>query len=289
MLDLGFNRSALPRLLAGGLVAAAIGIGAPAPASAHFVLQTPAATMAQDGLGSPQKMAPCGDDGTGTPSGMVTAYQAGQTITITVDEKIFHPGHYRISIGKNGPADIPVEPIVTPGANTPCGTAPVDKNPVFPVLADGVFDHSAPFNGPQTITVTLPPDVTCDHCTLQVLEFMSNHPLNNPGGCYYHHCADISISSSSASTTSGGPSSTGTGSAGATTAASTSAGAGTTTTAGSGAGGTAGAGGSTSTSGSNNESGGCAMSGAGQSTPALSGLAGLFALAALARRRRQRA
>jgi MYXO-CTERM domain-containing protein len=288
MLVPGSKRSALPRLLTGGLFAAAVSVGA-APASAHFVLQTPAATMAQDGLGSPQKMAPCGDDGTGVPSGMVTAYQAGQTITITVDEKIYHPGHYRISIGKNGPGDIPVEPTVTPGANTPCGTAPIDANPTFPVLADGVFAHTAPFNGPQTITVTLPPDVTCDHCTLQVLEFMSNHPLNNPGGCYYHHCANISIQSAS-TTTSGGPSSTGTGSAGETSAASTSGGAGTTAaTTGSGAGGAAGAGGSTSTSGSNNESGGCAVSGAGQASSALTGLAGLFALAALALRRRQKA
>ncbi|MEP7121666.1 MAG: SCE4755 family polysaccharide monooxygenase-like protein [Byssovorax sp.] len=287
MLVLDSKRSALPRLLAGGLVAVAIGVGAPAPANAHFVLQAPAATMVQDGLGSPQKMAPCGDDGSGTPTGMVTAYQAGQTITITVDEKIYHPGHYRISIGKNGPGDIPVEPIVTPGPSTPCGTAPVDANPKFPVLADGVFEHKAPFNGPQTITVTLPPDVTCDHCTLQVLEFMSNHPLNNPGGCYYHHCANISISGSMSSTTSGGPTSTGTGSAGETSATSTSAGAGTTTTG--GAGGAAGAGGSTSTSGSTNESSGCAVSGAGQSSSALTGVAGLFALAALARRRRQKA
>jgi MYXO-CTERM domain-containing protein len=288
MLVLDSKRSALPRLLTGALFAAAIGMGAPAPASAHFVLQAPAATMAQDGLGSPQKMAPCGDDGTGVPTGMVTAYQAGQTITITIDEKIYHPGHYRISVGKNGPADIPVEPIVTPGANTPCGTAPVDANPTFPVLADGVLDHKAPFNGPQTITVTLPPDVTCDHCTLQVLEFMANHPLNNPGGCYYHHCASISIQSAT-TTTSGGPSSTGTGNTGETTAASTSAGAGTTTTSGSGAGGAGGAGGSTASSGSNNESGGCAVSGARQSSSALTGFAGLFALAALARRRRAKA
>ena len=27
-----------------------------------------------------------------------------------------------------------------------------------------------------------------------LIEFMSDHPLNNPGGCFYHHCADISIS-----------------------------------------------------------------------------------------------
>jgi hypothetical protein len=41
--------------------------------------------------------------------------------------------------------------------------------------------------------VTLPPNVTCSHCTLQVIEFMSDHGLNNPGGCFYHHCADISV------------------------------------------------------------------------------------------------
>jgi hypothetical protein len=43
------------------------------------------------------------------------------------------------------------------------------------------------------VQVTLPPNVTCDHCTLQVIQFMSDHGLNNPGGCFYHHCADISI------------------------------------------------------------------------------------------------
>jgi uncharacterized protein (TIGR03382 family) len=41
--------------------------------------------------------------------------------------------------------------------------------------------------------VTLPADKTCTNCTLQVLEFMSNHGLNMPGGCYYHHCATINI------------------------------------------------------------------------------------------------
>jgi hypothetical protein len=43
------------------------------------------------------------------------------------------------------------------------------------------------------VHVTLPSNVTCEKCTLQVIEFMSDHPLNNPGGCFYHHCADIAI------------------------------------------------------------------------------------------------
>jgi hypothetical protein len=46
--------------------------------------------------------------------------------------------------------------------------------------------------------------MTCTKCTLQVIEFMSNHGLNNPGGCFYHHCADISIQPAGGGGASGG-------------------------------------------------------------------------------------
>ena len=78
-------------------------------------------------------------------------------------------------------------------AGTPCGSVPIDPHPTYPVLADGVFVHTTAFTKPQTIEVTLPAGVTCDKCTLQVIEFMGDHPLNVPGGCFYHHCADLSI------------------------------------------------------------------------------------------------
>ena len=76
--------------------------------------------------------------------------------------------------------------------------------PVYPVLADDVFDHTAPFTTPQSVQVTLPTSVTCSNCTLQVIEFMSDHGLNNPGGCFYHHCANISIGVSDGGATDGG-------------------------------------------------------------------------------------
>ena len=272
--------STLPRLFACGLVVTAASVGVPAPASAHFILSQPAASLAQDGLGSPQKVPPCGDDGGATPSGKVTAYQAGQTITVTIDEKIYHPGHYRISLGVNGPGDIPVEPVVTATASTPCGSAPIEKTPVFPVLADGVFEHQAPFTGPQTITLTLPAGVTCDHCTLQVLEFMSNHPLNNPGGCYYHHCANISIQAGPVPD-GGVPTTTASSSTDASSTAATSTGSASSTTT-SGAGGAGGDGG-----GSNDESSGCRFTGVTSSSPGIAGLIGLAGLVALMRRRRR--
>jgi len=183
---MSFRRfSASATLLASVLVASS-------NAGAHFVLQSPPSWSSQDALGSPQKLGPCGDEAGGTPTSIVTAYQAGSTIDVTIDEKIFHPGHYRIALAVNDRSELPAEPPVTAGS-TACGSVPIASSPVFPVLADGVLVHTTAFSGPQTVKVTLPANVTCTKCTLQVIEFMSNHPLNNPGGCFYHHCADLSI------------------------------------------------------------------------------------------------
>lgn len=166
---------------------------APGDAAAHFTLMEPESWRAQDILGNPQKLGPCGDDGSAAMSGAITEYQTGQTITVSLDETIFHPGWYRVALSVNDRSELPPEPIVTPGSDSPCGTVEIMDPPVFPVLADGVLVHTASLSGAQTFEVTLPPGVTCDHCTLQIIEFMQHHPLNMPGGCFYHHCADISI------------------------------------------------------------------------------------------------
>jgi len=160
--------------------------------------------MSQDALGVPEKLGPCGDeddnnDAAATPTGIVTAYQEGDTITVTINEVIFHPGHYRIALSTTDRSQLPAEPLVEAGV-TPCGSVPIEDPPVFPVLADNVFPHTTAFTTPQTTTVKLPSNVTCTECTLQVIEFMSDHGLNIPGGCFYHHCADISVGASDAGT-----------------------------------------------------------------------------------------
>ncbi len=161
-------------------------------ALAHFILEAPAAKYEQGVLGDPQKMPPCGDSSDAKATDQVTTFVAGQTVNISLNETVFHPGHYRVSIGANGPQDLPEEPPVTAGS-TACGSVPIDPNPAFPVLADGALVHTSAFSGTQKFTVTLPADLRCTNCTLQVLEFMSNHGLNNPGGCFYHHCATINV------------------------------------------------------------------------------------------------
>jgi hypothetical protein len=163
-------------------------------AEAHFVLMTPQSWAQQDGYGLPEKSAPCGQADPGTtavPTNAVTGYKIGDTITITVNEAIFHPGHYRVALATDM-ASLPAEPAVTVGS-TPCGSAAIESPATFPVLADDMLDHTAPFSAAQSFQVQLPAGMMCSHCVLQVIEFMSDHPLNNPGGCFYHHCANVAI------------------------------------------------------------------------------------------------
>jgi MYXO-CTERM domain-containing protein len=176
------------RTLTFALAAGAIAVLS-APAEAHFALQAPASWMSQDSLGNPQKTGPCGNEAGGTATGTVSAFMSGQTITVTINETVFHPGHYRIALSVNDRSELPAEPPVTVGA-TACGSVPIQNPVTFPVLADGVFMHTVAFNGPQSIQLKLPANVTCTHCTLQVMEFMSSHGAP----CFYHHCADLSLS-----------------------------------------------------------------------------------------------
>jgi MYXO-CTERM domain-containing protein len=271
----------------------AIGVLAPAEAHAHFILQDPPSWMSQDSLGTPEKLGPCGDEGGGTASGTVTAFSPGQTITVTVNEVIFHPGHYRIALSVTDRNMLPPEPNVTPGGGVACGTADIMSPAVFPVLADDVFDHTAPFGGPQSVQITLPTNVTCTHCTLQVIEFMSQHGLNNPGGCFYHHCADISIqgpamdgggpvdSGGGGDASSGGPDASGGGpdaSGGGPDASS----------GGPDASSSPDAGGAPMNGATPSSSGGCSCSFPMQGAPAAGGFAGLLVLASLLRLRRRR-
>lgn len=164
---------------------------------AHFTLLTPASNGEQDSLGNPQKSAPCGQSDPGPrwiATGAVTHVQAGTILTITIREGIFHPGHYRIAIAQDF-ASLPADPPVTADAVSACGATVIENNPTLPILADGLLVHTQAFSGAETMEVQLPQGFTCTNCTLQVLEFMSNHGLNDPGGCFYHHCATLTVTS----------------------------------------------------------------------------------------------
>ena len=107
-------------------------------------------------------------------------------LTISIDETIFHPGHYRVALATTE-AGLPAAPTV---ANAQCnGLTPV-ANPAPPVLADGLLAHTAAFSGTQTMQVPIPAGMTCTDCVVQVLEYMANHAQP----CFYYHCAKVNIS-----------------------------------------------------------------------------------------------
>lgn len=187
-----------PRMRRIAVIAAALAIST--TASAHFKLVAPEAAYTQTSVGDPQKTGPCGPTGDGgTATNKVTTVMSGSMLTVTLNETVFHPGHYRIAIAQDE-AGLPPEPPVTPG-QTACGSVPIEQSPTLPLLADGVLVHTSQFSGQQTAQIALPPGMTCNNCVVQVLEFMSNHPAP----CFYHHCAIVNV------TTTGAPPDAGTG------------------------------------------------------------------------------
>jgi len=168
------------------LASALVSVGLTSTALAHFRLNEPASSGVQDAtLGDPQKTAPCGG---GAATNAVTNYMPGQMITITVDETVNHPGHYRVALAQDE-ASLPAPPPVTAGA-TACGSAPIAATPTMPLLADGLFVNLTQADPAASVQVQLPAGMTCENCVLQVLEFMSDHAAP----CFYYHCARVNIS-----------------------------------------------------------------------------------------------
>ena len=169
---------------------AAAALSALAPAArAHFILLEPESWIEESTLGDPQKDGPCGGD-TGTPTGTVTTVQAGETLTLRWQETIYHSGHWRIAIARDRSElqDPAVASMVDSRCNYPAGAA--DALPEYPVLMDNLFPRTDPLAAAemfeQQITI---PDMNCERCTLQVIQFMTHHARP----CIYYHCADITI------------------------------------------------------------------------------------------------
>jgi hypothetical protein len=179
-------------------IASAVLVAAvPAITHAHFKLVEPASWIVEDDRGDPQKGFPCGGSNTdaGKPSYAVTQAVGGAKLHVKVQETIYHPGHYRVALAVNSREELPPDPetATKEGPRGPLSVSAVIQNPVkAPVLADGLFVHTARSTEPFETDVQLP-NITCAKCTLQVIEFMAEHGYNNPGGYSYHHCADLQI------------------------------------------------------------------------------------------------
>ena len=161
-----------------GLPVAALAAAVAPAVNAHFKLLEPASWLVEDDKGDPQKLAPCG----------------GQTLKIVVEETVYHPGHYRIALARKRNL-LPPDPVATMkdterGPRSASGH--VEANPQPPLLVDGLWmHHEKPTTNWET-AITIP-NITCEGCQLQVIEFMEEHPGVREGGFSYHHCAVLNI------------------------------------------------------------------------------------------------
>lgn len=153
------------------LVFASVAVGAPA-ASAHIALSSPLPRHVE------QKSGPCGVGPNDARGDEVATFQGGETIMVRWTETVDHPGHFRISFDNDGHDDF----------GDPAGYDDFYSNPA--VLVDEIADKS----GPQQMyeqAVTLPL-MSCDNCTLQVIQVMTDKPPYEVGtNDLYYQCADI--------------------------------------------------------------------------------------------------
>ncbi len=151
-----------------------------AEAQAHLGLVDPPSRYGQGTL----KTGPCGRLN-GARSNNVTTYVAGSVITLTFDEYIDHPGHFRIAFDEDGDDGF-VDPACTAGCDTTTPT--VERYSNANVLLDGIADTAGGFT---TLDVPLP-NVECNNCTLQVIQVMYDKPPYVLGGDdIYYQCADL--------------------------------------------------------------------------------------------------
>jgi hypothetical protein len=174
----------------------------PTAVNAHFRLLEPASWIIEDARGDPQKAGPCGGTNAdwGKPSYVIGKATGGGKIHIKVQETVFHPGHYRVALAVNSRTELPLDPEVLT-ADTDKGprsvSAKIQNPPQAPVLADGLWVHTAKVDTPWETDAELP-NINCKRCTLQIVQFMAEHGVNNPGNFTYHHCAELQITATPA-------------------------------------------------------------------------------------------
>lgn len=153
-----FDRTLHCALALGALVA----LGA-SDAFAHARLRAGGSLLARNTLSN--KVGPCGSARTNLPTFLI----AGQSLTVQWEEFIEHPGYYRIAF-------------------SPANDQGFDAN----VLADVIPDRpgASPGNPNLYQQVVTVPSTPCNFCTIQMIQYMTEDPLNPS---LYFSCADIVI------------------------------------------------------------------------------------------------
>lgn len=142
-------------------------------AAAHIRLEVPKSRYLNDSMqGTKQKQAPCGvtNDARTKDESLITTFKPGEKVTVEWTETINHPGHFRIAFSEKGQS--------FPAATVEPGEEGGQ------ILAEDIPDDSSKSGGKFSYEITLP-NVTCDDCTLQLIQVMTD------SGDFYYQCADL--------------------------------------------------------------------------------------------------
>jgi MYXO-CTERM domain-containing protein len=234
---------------------------------AHVDLTSPAPRAHGQTEGN-LKSGPCGQTTNGRTSN-VTVFTPGETIDVVFNEYIDHPAYYRIAFDDDGDDGFAMR---TDGQTNPAADDPEAMEAALNMEAEIlaiVPEQNDTTPGTSTdvrsVEVTLP-NITCENCTLQVIQYMYNNPAQG-----YFQCADIALRQESGSGDAGPGGEGGSGDEGGLGGAGGSGGAagsgtaGASSTAGGGAGGIAASGGTGGGAGAS--SGGSAPAGSGGGMP----------------------
>src|SRR5262245_46320771 len=155
-----------------------------ADARAHINLSSPAPREHGPSRdpNSNVKQGPCGQEVNGRTD-KVTVFEPGATVAVTWVETTNHRSYYRIAFDIDGDESFPTFAGTGRGAEgiDPSGPCPVDGQVIL------AYDMEDRNGGSHTLSVRLP-DVECENCTLQVVQFMFDTPRP-----YYFQCADVAL------------------------------------------------------------------------------------------------
>lgn len=135
-----------------------------------------------DATNADLKAGPCGQRSNGRTS-KVNVFSPGETIEVAWTETTNHRSYYRLAFDVDGDDGFPLfaGPGVPEEGDDPIGNCPIDGRVI---LAYELDDRSG---GSHTRQITLP-DVECENCTLQLVQYM--YGSRSP---YYFQCADLAL------------------------------------------------------------------------------------------------
>lgn len=136
----------------------------------------------RDATNADLKAGPCGQRSNGRTD-KVNVFSPGETIDVTWNETTNHRSYYRLAFDVNGDDGFPLftGPGIGQEGDDPIASCPIDGRVI---LAYELDDRAG---GSYTRQITLP-DVECESCTLQLVQYMYGSP--SP---YYFQCADLAL------------------------------------------------------------------------------------------------